>query len=76
MSTLHPTRQDPATAEQWVDLVEAALLVGCERDDVARAVLAGALPAIRTHPALPGEWLVLVRDVRRWAAGPEAGTEA
>jgi hypothetical protein len=54
--------------DHWLDLVDAAELVGVTREVVAQAVLHRELRAINRHPSRPGEWLVLLRDVELWAA--------
>ena len=50
--------------DHWLDLVDAAQLVGLTREVVAQAVLDHELRAINHHPSPPGEWLVLAVDVR------------
>jgi hypothetical protein len=54
-------------ADHWLDLVDAAQLVGVTREVVAQAVLDHELRAINHHPSRPGEWLVLAVDVQLWA---------
>ena len=54
-------------ADHWLDLVDAAELVGLTREVVAQAVLDHELRAINHHPSRPGEWLVLAVDVQLWA---------
>ena len=54
-------------ADHWLDLVDAAQLVGLTREVVAQAVLDHELRAINHHPSRPGEWLVLAVDVQLWA---------
>ena len=53
--------------DHWLDLVDAAQLVGVTREVVAQAVLHHELRAINHHPSRPGEWLVLAVDVQLWA---------
>jgi hypothetical protein len=53
--------------DHWLDLVDAAELVGVTREVVAQAVLHRELRAINRHPSRPGEWLVLAVDVQLWA---------
>jgi len=54
-------------ADHWLDLVDAAELVGVTREVVAQAVLDRELRAINYHPSRPGEWLVLAVDAQLWA---------
>lgn len=64
----------PAVAlTRWLDVAEAAEWVGVPAERVRRAIARRRLPAVSSHPARPGHWMVRLDDLEAWAGGVGGG---
>lgn len=65
----------PAGAEsqtRWMTLETAAEWVGRPVDVLADAVSDRSLPAVNSHPLLPGRWMVRMGDLEDWVRADPA----